>query len=102
MSVAAGYAGRKVPRLRRMPSHSPPAGQSQGVGRVSGPRRVTSVVPRCRVTTISQWGSATDTKVPARSLWERQIRSTSGESDGRSSNTRKGWAIARLLENMPW
>jgi hypothetical protein len=41
------------------------------------------MLPRWRVRTSSQWVAATERKVPARSLWERQTRSMKGESDGR-------------------
>jgi hypothetical protein len=60
-------------------------GTAPCVALVSGPRRVRKVLPRCRVTTISKWLAATDKNVPARSLWQRQTRSTNCESDGLSS-----------------
>src|SRR5438128_2180014 len=71
-----------------MPSHAPSAEQSSGVAFVSGPRTVSSVLPFCLVTTISQWLAATEINEPAHSLWARQIRSTNGESDDRSSKVK--------------
>src|SRR6266545_1561824 len=75
-----------VPSRNRMPSHSPPAGQRREVTFVSGPRTVTVVLPLSLVTTISQWLMAIERKGPPCSLLARQIRSTNGESDGRSSS----------------
>ena len=51
-----------VPSLKRMPSHSPSAGQSAGVAFVSGPRSVRKVLPLCLVTAISKWLAATERK----------------------------------------
>ena len=78
-------AGMNVPSLKRMPIHSPSAGQAALVAFVSGPRSVRKVLPWWRVTAISTWLAATERNVPARSLCERQMRSTNGESDNRSS-----------------
>ena len=77
-----------VPSLKRMPSHSPPAGQSAGVAFVSGPRTVRKVRPSCRVTAISTWLAATDRNTPAAWLWLRHTRSTNGESEGLSVKVR--------------
>jgi hypothetical protein len=77
----------KVPNLKRMPSHSPSPGQSMFVALVSGPRSVMKTLPLSRVTAISKWHAAIELKAPPRSLWQRQIFSTNGESDGLSSNT---------------
>jgi hypothetical protein len=71
----------KVPARNLMPSHSPSVGQPAGVGFVSGPRSVTSVLPFRRVNTISQLLIATEVKPPRLSLCEHQTRSTSGESE---------------------
>jgi len=75
----------KVPSLKRIPSHSPSAGQSSVVALVSGPRSVMKVLPLSRVRAISKWQAATERKVSARSLWQRQIFSTNGESEALSS-----------------
>ena len=83
-----GAPSGKVPRLNRIAVHSPSAGQSACVARVSGPRTVTKAWPRWHVTTSSTWHAATDRNVPARSLWDVQMRSTSGESDWRSVKCR--------------
>jgi hypothetical protein len=45
------------------------------------------VLPQKVVITISQLLTATDVKVPARSLWVRQTISTKDESAGLVSNT---------------
>ncbi len=55
-----GSCGMNVPSLKRMANHSPSAGQSAGVARISGPRTVSAALPSCRVTTISQWHAAID------------------------------------------
>src|SRR5690606_40883617 len=55
-----GNCGRNVPGLKRMPSHSPPAGHVAAVMDVSGPRTVRNVSPRYRVTASSQFVVATD------------------------------------------
>src|SRR6476661_5768285 len=81
-------AGMNVPSLKRIPSHSPSAGQSAGVAFVSGPRTVRNDLPLCRVTAISKVLAATDRNTPAESLRLRQIRSTNGESDGLSLKVR--------------
>ena len=78
-----------MPSEKRMPSHSPSAGQSIVVTRVSGPRSVRKVSAPMAGEDHFAMIAATDRKVPARSLWQRQIRSTSGDSEGLSSNTRK-------------
>ena len=75
----------KVPSLKRIATHSPPAGQYIVLACVSGPRTVRNALPRRRVTTISQLHAAMEWKGPACSLWDRQTRSTNAESDGRSS-----------------
>jgi hypothetical protein len=51
-----------------MASHSPSAGQSAIVARISGPRTVKKVRPACLVTTISQLLAAIEWNTPARSL----------------------------------
>src|SRR5436190_14307748 len=78
----------KVPSLNRMPSHSPPAGQSAWEDLVSGPRNVMKVLSRRRETAISKLLEATERKLPARSLRLRQTFSTKGEWDGLSSKVR--------------
>ncbi len=96
----------KVPSLKWTPTHSPSAGQSAVVALVSGPRTVRSVRPASRVTTITQLQAAIDRKAPARSLWLRQTRSMTEESDGRSSNVISGalcsrTMLARFLSHRP-
>ncbi len=63
-------------------------GAAQGGRFVSGPRTVTVVLPLSLVTTISQWLMAIERKGPPCSLLARQIRSTNGESDDRSSSAK--------------
>src|SRR5579859_7811643 len=70
-----------------MPNHSPPPGQSPiCVALVSGPRIVTVILPCSLLTTSSQRLAAMERNGCAPSLWQRQIRSTKGESDGLSSS----------------
>jgi hypothetical protein len=68
----------KVPTLKRIQTHSPSAGQSIVVALVSGPRSVKKHFPPNRVMATSKLFAATERKVSARSLWQRQTFSTIG------------------------
>jgi hypothetical protein len=77
-----------VPSLKVMPKNSASAGKSASDALVSGPRAVIIVLPLKVAITISQLLAATEVKVPARSLWVRQIISTKDEfAELASSNT---------------
>src|SRR5579884_2479015 len=81
-SEPVGRSGRNVPSFKRMPIHSPSPGQSTcGVALVSGPRIVIETRPSNLPTTSSQRQAAMERKGAAPSLWQRQTRSTNGESD---------------------
>jgi hypothetical protein len=82
-----------TPSRNRIAAHSPSGGQSMVVARVSGPRIVTMVRSASRVTTISRWPAATETKGPPPSLRPRHTRSMYGESDGRS--WAETWVLTR-------
>src|SRR3712207_4409022 len=75
------------PSLKVMPKNSASAGKSATDALVSGPRAVIIVLPPEAVITISQLLTATEVKVPARSLWVCQIISTKDELADLSSNT---------------
>lgn len=86
-SLAGGRVGRYAPGFKMMPNHSPPPGQSPiCVALVSGPRIVTLSLPCSLLTTSSQRLAAIERNGCAPSLWERQTRSTKGESDALSSS----------------
>src|SRR3712207_2737582 len=76
-----------VPTLKVMPKNSASAGKSASDALVSGPRTVIIVLPLKVVITISQLLTATEVKVPARSLWVCQIISTKDEFADLASNT---------------
>jgi len=80
-----------IANLKRTATHAPSAGQSRGVAAVSGPRRVRKFFPPSRVTTISKLFAATERKVSARSLWQRQTFSTKGWSDPLTSKRMKSF-----------
>jgi hypothetical protein len=86
----------KVPTLKRMPTHSPSAGQSSVVAVVSGPRSVKELFPPNRVMAISTLFAATERKLSARSLWQRQTFSTKEWSEALSSN-RMNWLLSCLV-----
>jgi hypothetical protein len=76
------------PSLEVMPKNSASVGKWASDALVSGPHAVIVVLPLKVTITISQLLAATEVKVPARSLWVRQINSTKDESaDLASSNT---------------
>src|SRR5215204_3670173 len=75
-----------MPSLKVMPKYSASAGKSACDALVSGPRAVILVLPPKVAITISQLLTATEVKVPARSLWVRQIISTKDEFAGLVSN----------------
>jgi hypothetical protein len=59
-----------------MPKNSASSGMATTVARVSGPRTVTCVRPRCVVTHSSQWLAATERKAGSGTLREVHERST--------------------------
>ena len=61
-SRRASSPGMNAPWLNWMPKNSASLGTGAVVARVSGPRTVSQAPCSCRVTTISQWHTATDTK----------------------------------------
>jgi len=75
-----------VPRLNWIPKNSASGGTGAVVAVVSGPRTVSRAAPRWRVTTISQWLTATEMKDCSGSLRVCHVCSISGERDDRSSN----------------
>src|SRR5918992_5268547 len=85
--VLTGRWGMNEPRLKVMPKNSASAGKSASDALVSGPRAVIVVLPLKVTITISQLLAATEVKVPARSLWVRQIISTKDESADLASST---------------
>ena len=76
-----------VPSLKVMPKNSASAGKSASDALVSGPRAAIVILPLKVVITISQLLTAAEVKVPARSLWVRQIVSTKDEFGDLASNT---------------
>ena len=85
-SCPGGIPGMNVPRLNWIPKNSASGGTGAVVAVVSGPRTVSRAAPRWRVTTISQWLTATEMKDCSGSLRVCQVCSISGERDDRSSN----------------
>src|ERR671913_1678328 len=85
--VFKGRWGMNVPSLKVMPKNSASAGKSACDALVSGPRVVIVVLPPKVVITISQLLTATEVKVPGRSLWVCQTISTKDEFAGLVSNT---------------
>ena len=75
-----------VPRLNWIPKNSASGGTGAVVAIVSGPRTVSRAAPRWRVTTISQWLTATEMKDGSDSLRVCHVCSIRGERDDRSSN----------------
>ncbi len=82
----------KAPRLNWMPKNSASSGIGTMVAFVSGPRTVSRAVPRCRVTTISQWTAATEMNDLSGSLRVHHVSSTKGELDDRRSNANSSTA----------
>jgi hypothetical protein len=71
LSIPEGFEtemGVNVPSVKMMPKNSASAGKSASDALVSGPRAVIMVLPLKVVITISQLLTATEVKVPARSL----------------------------------
>src|SRR5215208_3323542 len=87
-----------VPSLKVMPKNSASAEKSACDALVSGPRAVIAVLPPKVVITISQLLTATEVKVPGRSLWVRQTISTKDESAGLVSNTNSMLSPVGLAE----
>jgi len=85
-SGPGGIPGMNVPRLNWIPKNSASGGTGAVVARVSGPRTVSRAAPRWRVTTISQWLTATEMKDCSDSLRVCHVCSISGKCDDRSSN----------------
>jgi hypothetical protein len=83
-----GRLGMKAPGLNWMPKNSAFWGIGEVVARVSGPRTVMDDAPSCLVTTISQRVTATEVNDSTGSLRVRQILSTKGESERRSSKAK--------------
>ena len=91
-SCPGGSPGMNVPRLNWIPKNSASSGIGAVVAFVSGPRTVSRAVPRCRVTTISQWLTATEMKDSAGSLHVCHVCSIMGERDDCSSNVNNSTA----------
>ena len=85
-SRPGGIPGMNVPRLNWIPKNSASGGTGAVVAVVSGPRTVSRAAPRWRVTTISQWLTATEMKGGSDSLRVCHVCSISGEHDDRSWN----------------
>jgi hypothetical protein len=84
-----------VPRLNWIPKNSASPGIGAVEALVSGPRTVSRAVPRWRVTTISQWLTATEMKDSSGSLFVCQVCSIIGEPDDRTSNVNN--SVARFM-----
>lgn len=90
-----------VPRLNWIPRNAASGGIAATVARVSGPSTVSSAPPSWRVTTISQWLTATEMNDRSGALCVCQTCWTRGEpaasvSNSNSSAARFMTAPARL------
>ena len=84
--------GMNVPTLNWMPKNSASSGIGTIVAFVSGPRTVSRAAPRCRVTTIAQWITATEMNDFSGSLRVHHVSSTKGELDDHRSNANSSTA----------
>ena len=85
-------SGMNVPWLNWMPKNSASVGTGAVVARVSGPRTVSHAPSSCRVTTISQWHTATDRKDSSDRLRVLHVVSTRGVLDDHRSNANSSTA----------
>ena len=87
-TMLAGRCGTNMPSLSWMPKNSVSGGLSAGAALVEPPRTVMKTRFRYFVTTRLYWLSAMEMKEPPDSLRLRQMVSTKGESEGRSSQVK--------------
>lgn len=82
-----------VPRLNWIPKNSASWGTGDVVALVSGPRTVSRAMPRCHVTTISQWLTATEMNDSSGSLRVCHVCSIIEKRDDRRSNVNNSTAL---------
>lgn len=80
------------PWLNWTPKNSASVGTGAVVARVSGPRTVSQAPSSCRVTTISQWHTATDKKKSSERLRLLHVVSMTGVLDDLRSNSNSSTA----------
>ena len=78
LSTTTGVCAN-VPSVNTIPKNAASWGIGAVVALVSGPRSVRCAVSPCRVTTISQWGTATEMNDPSSALRVCHANCPSGE-----------------------